>query len=64
MAEVDQLRLAVGATQNRNLFPTHFLEQRLPEWPEYADIDCTETLARLKEVWDRERDPTPGPPFR
>jgi hypothetical protein len=33
----DQLRFAVGAIQNRNLFPVHFLEERLPEWPEYAD---------------------------
>jgi len=60
MAETDQLRLAVGAAQNRNLFPVHFLEQRLPEWPEYAGLDCTDVLAQLKEIWDRERDLLPS----
>lgn len=60
MAETDQLRLAVGAAQNRNLFPVHFLEQRLPEWPEYAGLDCTDLLAQLKEIWDRERDLLPS----
>lgn len=60
MAEADQLRLAVGATQNRNLFPVHFLERRLPEWPEYADLDCTEVLARLREIWDREQELLPS----
>lgn len=56
----DQLRFAVGATQNRNLFPVHFLEQRLPEWPEYADLDCAYVLTQLKEIWDRERDLLPS----
>lgn len=60
MAETDQLRLAVGAAQNRNLFPVHFLEQRLPEWPEYADLDCANVLTQLKEIWDRERDLLPS----
>jgi len=52
----DQLRLAVGATQNRNLFPVHFLEDRLPEWPAYADFDASELLADVGEVWERERE--------
>jgi hypothetical protein len=56
----DQLRLAVGATQNRNLFPVHFLEDRLPEWPEYAALDASSLLGELGEIWDREREFLPS----
>jgi type I restriction-modification system DNA methylase subunit len=54
-----QLSFAVGTTQNRNLFPRHFLEDRLPDWPEYAELDTTALLEDLSEVWERERDLLP-----
>jgi Eco57I restriction-modification methylase/N-6 DNA Methylase/Type I restriction enzyme R protein N terminus (HSDR_N) len=60
MASRDQLRLSVGATQNRNLFPVHFLEDRLPEWPEYADLDTSELFRVISEIWERERELLPG----
>lgn len=56
MASRDQLRFSVGATQNRNLFPVHFLEDRLPDWPEYAALDTSALSAVLKETWERERE--------
>lgn len=59
MAASDQLRLAVGATQNRNLFPAHFLEDRLPEWPEYARLESAELLDALVAIWERERELLP-----
>lgn len=59
MAASDQLRLAVGATQNRNLFPAHFFEDRLPDWPEYAQLETSELLNTLAALWDRERELLP-----
>lgn len=59
MSSRDQLRLSVGATQNRNLFPVHFLEDRLPEWPEYADLDTSELFRVIAEIWERERELLP-----
>jgi hypothetical protein len=55
----DQLRLAVGATQNRNLFPVHFLRERLPEWPEYAALDASDLLTEISGIWERERELLP-----
>jgi hypothetical protein len=49
-----QLAFAVGTNQNRNLFPRHFLEDRLLEWPEYAELDATALLEELSEIWKRE----------
>jgi hypothetical protein len=60
MAKRDQLRLAVGATQNRNLFPRHFVEERLPDWPEYAELDVSPLLAVVAEIWERERELLPS----
>lgn len=56
----DQLRLAVEATQNRNLFPVHFLEDRLPEWAEYARFDASHLFLEIAGIWERERDLLPG----
>ena len=55
MASRDQLRLSVGATQNRSLFPVHFLEDRLPEWPEYAELDTSDLFRVIADIWERER---------
>jgi type I restriction-modification system DNA methylase subunit len=55
----DQLALAVGASQNRNLFPDHFLEDRLPEWPEYAELDPSKLFDGLLTIWERERELLP-----
>lgn len=52
----DQLRFAVGAAQNRNLFPVHFLTRRLPDWPEYAAFDPTEIQSAIGAIWERERE--------
>jgi hypothetical protein len=60
MGSRDQLRLAVGAAHNRNLFPVHFLEERLQDWPEYASLDCSELLEMITDLWERERDLLPG----
>ena len=60
MSARDQLQLAVGATQNRNLFPVHFLEERLPGWREYADLDPSDLTGVIAEIWERERDLLPG----
>lgn len=59
MSARDQLRLAVGAAQNRNLFPAHFLEDRLPDWTEFAELDAAELLSEIKEIWERERELLP-----
>jgi len=56
----DQLRFAVGATQNRNLFPVHFLEDRLPEWPEFAGCDASKLLSEIGQIWERERELLPS----
>lgn len=60
MAAGDQLQLAVGAAQNRNLFPRHFIEERLPDWPEYEELDASDLFQTLSEIWERERELLPG----
>ena len=60
MGARDQLRLAVGATQNRNLFPRHFIEARLPEWPEYAGLDVSALRETVAGIWERERELLPS----
>jgi hypothetical protein len=59
MPSGDQLKLAIPAIQDRNLFPVHFLQDRLPEWPEYAEMDTDELFAKLSELWEREGDLLP-----
>jgi hypothetical protein len=60
MTARDQLRLAVGATQERNLFPAHFLDQRLPDWPEYAALDPSGLLEEVTAIWGSEREVLPS----
>lgn len=59
MAGRDQLRLAVGATQNRNLFPVHFLDDLLPAWPAYSELDATELFKAISALWQSEREHLP-----
>lgn len=51
-----QLQLALGPFENRALFSRHFLDQRLVDWPEFADLDAGQLLADLTELWEAERD--------
>jgi hypothetical protein len=44
----EQLQLALGPFQNRALFSTHFLRRRLPEWPEFRDLDPMPLLNSLR----------------
>lgn len=50
-----QLGLALGPFQNRRLFSANFLAHRLPEWPEFAAHHHEALRARLRELWQRER---------
>jgi hypothetical protein len=60
MQQRGQLSFGVGIAQNRNLFPVHFLEDRLPEWPEYVALEPSALLVELSAIWERERDLLPG----
>lgn len=51
----DQLALALGPYVNRKLFSDHFLQERLPAWPEFASADPAPLLDDLAHLWDRER---------
>ena len=59
MTARDQLRFAVGAAQERNLFPAHFLDQRLPDWPEYAALDPSTLFDEITAIWSCERELLP-----
>lgn len=52
----DQLALALGPFVNRKLFSDHFLQERLPTWPEFADAEPATLLRDLADLWNRERD--------
>lgn len=51
-----QLELALGPFQNRRLFSEHFLRDRLPAWPEFAELDASELFERLHDLWESERE--------
>jgi hypothetical protein len=51
----DQLALALGPFVNRKLFSDHFLRERLPLWPEFADAAAAPLIDDLADLWDRER---------
>lgn len=51
-----QLELALGPFQNRRLFSEHFLRDRLPEWPDFADLNASEVFERLRDLWESERE--------
>jgi len=54
-ARADQLALALGPYENRKLFSDHFLEQVLPQWPEFVAADAEVLLHDLAALWDAER---------
>jgi hypothetical protein len=45
----------VGSAPARWLFSAHFLTERLPDWPEFAELDVSDLQARLSALWERER---------
>jgi hypothetical protein len=49
-----QLELALGPFRNQRLFADHFLLERLPEWPEFANLDARELFAALRHMWEAE----------
>lgn len=49
----------VGSASARWLFSTHFLSERLRDWPELAGLDTTVLHGELRELWERE-----GPTLR
>jgi hypothetical protein len=55
MARADQLALALGPYENRKLFSDHFLEQILPQWPEFVSSYAEVLLRDLATVSDAER---------
>lgn len=40
--------------ENGGLFSANFLTGRLPDWPEYAGLECKELMGRIRAVWGRE----------
>ena len=55
-----QGRLTASPVENGGLFSEHFLENRLPEWPEYAGFDCRELMEEIGSIWQREREGLSG----
>jgi hypothetical protein len=55
-----QGRLTATPVENGGLFSEHFLENRLPEWPEYADLECRELMEAIGSIWQREREGLSG----
>jgi Eco57I restriction-modification methylase/N-6 DNA Methylase len=49
-----QLELALGPFRNQQLFSEHFLRERLPEWPQFADLDAAGLLDELRALWEAE----------
>lgn len=47
----EQLELALGPFRNQRLFSDHFLADRLPAWPDFAQLDATELFNRLRDLW-------------
>ncbi|MCS7006242.1 MAG: hypothetical protein NZL88_01645, partial [Gaiellaceae bacterium] len=44
----------VGSPTARWLFSQHFLEDRVPGWPELASLDTGELYTELRDLWRRE----------
>jgi hypothetical protein len=49
-----QEELSLSPVENGGLFSQNFLDNRLPQWPEYRDLDCGELLERTRAIWERE----------
>jgi type I restriction-modification system DNA methylase subunit len=54
-SRAEQLRLALGPYENRNLFSDHFLRDILPTWPEFAAADANSLMTDLAHLWDSEK---------
>jgi hypothetical protein len=52
---VPRLPPGVSAPAARRLFSEHFLADRLPVWPEFAELDTAVLHAQLLELWRAER---------
>lgn len=53
--KAEQLELALGPYDNRKLFSDHFLEDRLPSWPEFIAVESQGLLDDLATLLDQER---------
>jgi hypothetical protein len=49
-----QLGLPGLGYENRSLFSSNFLEQRLPEWSDFQALDVAAAADQLNEIWSRE----------
>lgn len=49
-----QLGLPGMGYENRSLFSSNFLEQRLPEWNEFRTINVVTIADQLADIWSRE----------
>lgn len=56
----EQLGLALGPYSDRRLFSEHFLEEILPEAPDYTGLDLADVPDRLFELWRNERNALQG----
>jgi hypothetical protein len=54
-ASEEQLSLE-PAHANQGLFSDHFLHDRLPDWPEFANVDVAGGRSLLSDLWKGERD--------
>ena len=55
-----QEELGFAPVQYGGLFSENFLRTRLPEWPEFEQLDCGELLAQVRAIWEREGATLPG----
>jgi hypothetical protein len=55
-----QLRLAFQPFHNRKLFADGFLSGRLPDWPEFEQLETSALFAQLRHLWERERAALPS----
>jgi hypothetical protein len=58
--KAEQLELALGPYDNRKLFSDHFLEDRLPSWPEFTALEPQRLLGDLATLLDQERSGLPS----
>jgi hypothetical protein len=49
-----QEELGLAPVQYGGLFSENFLRTRLPEWPEFEQLDCGELLTQVRAIWERE----------
>lgn len=49
-----QEELALSPVENGGLYSQNFLENRLPLWSEFGDLECRDLFDRARALWDRE----------